>query len=116
MNVSTLISEVLGTMIFLLVILVVSFRDVTLSGLAPIMIGLGLAISIYIGLGLGGNAHFNPVVSTVMGANGNVSASDAFVHIIAQFAGAFLAFAVYKLLPKTGSYEFMSLPDMKNVA
>ena len=115
MNVSTLISEVLGTMIFLLVILVVSFRDVTLSGLAPIMIGLGLAISIYIGLGLGGNAHFNPVVSTVMGVNGSVTTSDAFVHIIAQFAGAFLAFAVYKLLPKSGSYDFM-LSDMKNVA
>jgi glycerol uptake facilitator-like aquaporin len=115
MNISAVISEILGTMIFLLVILTISFRDTTISGLAPIMIGLGLAISVYIGIGLGGNAHFNPVVSAVMGVNGSVTAGEAFIHVICQFIGAGLAYGLFKLLPKTGSFEFTPNVAIKSV-
>ena len=99
MQVTQFFAEIIGTLIFLLVIINLIFRSstdpVATSGAIPVFIGLGLAVSIYITSGLGGFGHLNPVVSAVCGANGTVSVSDMSVLIIAQLIGGFLAYLLW---------------------
>ena len=104
------LAEVVGTFIFILAIVTLAFRTASTpngtdhmvqSGSIPLFIGLGLAVAIYITIGLGGSGHLNPLVSTVFGINGNISAGDVCWYILAQIVGATLAFTVFKLMPNT---------------
>lgn len=96
---SALVAEALGTFLFLLIILCVLFRkDPIPSHAVPIVIGVGLLVSIVVASGLNGSGHLNPVVSMVMGLNGQISSQSAIEHIAAQVVGAALALAVHQNL------------------
>jgi glycerol uptake facilitator-like aquaporin len=106
METTQFFAEIVGTFIFLLVIIDLVFRKdtdpVAASGSIPLYIGLGLCISIYVTLGLGGFAHLNPVVSAVCSANGNITTGEMALLIIAQFIGGFLAYAVWSIMGRKG--------------
>lgn len=96
---SALVAESIGTFLFLLIILCVLFRKEPIpSHVAPILIGVGLLVSIVVASGLNGSGHLNPVVSMVMGLNGQISSQSAIEHVVAQVVGAALALAVHQNL------------------
>lgn len=78
--------EIIGTFIFLSVILI--------SGEA-IPIGIALAAMIYFGAGVSGGAY-NPAVSLAQFLKGDLNGTGLAVYIIAQIIGAVLAFIYYK--------------------
>ena len=105
-TVTSFLAEIVGTFIFMLVILNLAFSNAASSsvlnpsgsgsiGMAALIIGLGLAVSIYITAGLGGMGHLNPVATGVAALNGSVSAPDALLLILAQIIGGGLAFLVF---------------------
>ena len=100
-------AEGLGTMVFVLAILCVANREEDdtkiVSGSVPIYIGLALIVSIYLAQGLGSDGELNPAVTIARCANGNVTASDMCIRILAQIVGALLAYGVYKLVPASKS-------------
>jgi glycerol uptake facilitator-like aquaporin len=106
MDFTQFLAEVVGTFIFLLVILNMVFRRSTdslvTSASIPLFIGLGLCVSIYITLGLGGFAHLNPVVSGVCCANGSVTFSDMITLILAQVVGGSLAYVLWYSMGRKG--------------
>jgi len=96
------IAEIVGTFIFLSVIIGLVFRKSTdpmvTSGSIPLYIGLGLCISIYISAGLGGYGHLNPIVSGVCATNGSISVQDMTLLILAQVIGGALAYGLWSSL------------------
>lgn len=95
-----LVAEAIGTFVFLLIILTVLFRkqDAIPSHAAPVLIGVGLLVSIVVASGLSGSGHLNPVVSLVMGLNGQISMMEVAHHVIAQIVGGVAAFMVFQQL------------------
>lgn len=106
MELQKFLAEIVGTFIFLLVIINMVFRKDTdplvASGSIPLYIGLGLCISIYVTLGLGGFAHLNPVVSTVCCVNGSIELPDMVQLILAQVIGGACAYAVWYAMSRKG--------------
>src|ERR1700730_9649657 len=82
-----LVTEVVGTFIFLTVI--------ALSGpagsLAPLAIGAALMVMVYMGGHVSG-AHYNPAVSFGAFLRGKLGAGDMAAYWVAQLIGAALAF------------------------
>ena len=99
MLIEQFVAELIGTFIFLMVIIGMVFRresDPLVSGGAiPLYIGLGLSISIYITAGLGGYGHLNPVVSAVCATNGSINTPDMSLLILAQVLGGALAYGTW---------------------
>lgn len=97
---ANLFGEAIGTFIFLLAILCVLFRrtDPTPAHVAPIVIALALLVAIVVASGLEGSAHLNPVVSMVMGMNGQISGEEVFQHVVAQVIGATGALLVFQVV------------------
>tara|TARA_B100001063_G_scaffold229121_1_gene241071 strand:- start:2669 stop:2935 length:267 start_codon:yes stop_codon:yes gene_type:complete len=81
-----LVSEFLGTMFFLYVILA--------TGSAP-AIGIALAVVILI-FGKVSGGHFNPAVSVMMSAAGKLPVQELLPYVVAQVAGGLVAFELYK--------------------
>ena len=103
-SVTQFLAEIVGTFIFMLVILNLLFSNGTNNpvlnpsgsvGIGALIIGLGLAVSIYITAGLGGFGHLNPVATGVAALNGSVTAPDALLLILSQIIGGGLAFLVF---------------------
>jgi len=92
-------AEMVGTFIFLLVIINLIFRPVNdavvISGAIPVYIGIGLIVSIYITTGLGGFGHLNPVVSVVNATNGSITTTEMVYLITAQLIGGLLAYLLW---------------------
>lgn len=78
---SAVLGEFIGTFVFLLVILVVGQP-------IPIVVGLLAAILAFGNLSGG---HFNPAVSTMMLAKGDITAPTFIMYIIAQVLGGLAA-------------------------
>lgn len=78
---TAIISEFIGTFVFLLVILVVG---------EPIPIVVGLLASIY-AFGKISGGHMNPAVSTMMFAKGDISFDTLVMYVIAQILGGLSA-------------------------
>jgi aquaporin Z len=93
MKSQALIVEILGTFIFLSIIL----SAVAESSYGPIAIAVGLLAAIYFGGKISGG-HYNPAVSIMMLFKGNISLSTAIGYIIAQITGALLALVVNSYL------------------
>jgi aquaporin Z len=93
MKSQALIVEILGTFIFLSIIL----SAVAESSYGPIAIAVGLLAAIYFGGKISGG-HFNPAVSIMMLFKGNISLSTAIGYIIAQITGGLLALLVNSYL------------------
>ena len=78
--------ELIGTFIFVAVILI--------SG-SPIAIGITLTAMIFFGTKISGG-HFNPAVAYGAYLSGSLNGRDLIGQIIAQFIGAYLAY-IYSL-------------------
>jgi aquaporin Z len=73
----------------------------------PLAIGAALMVMIYAGGHISGG-HYNPAVTLAVLMRGRVTASDALVYIVSQFAGAILAaivVGVFKELPPEASQQ-----------
>ena len=81
-----LVSEFLGTMFFLYVILATG---------SAIPIGIALAVVILI-FGKVSGGHFNPAVSVMMSAAGKLPVQELLPYVVAQVAGGLVAFELYK--------------------
>jgi aquaporin Z len=95
------IAEILGTFVFLGVIITVvnkkslQFSEVTNS----FKIGLSLTIAICLfGSVSGGN--FNPAVSLMLYLNNQLTRNELFVYILGQIIGALLAYYIFHLVIK----------------
>ena len=81
-----LLSEFLGTMFFLYVILATG---------DAVAIGLALIAVIFI-LGKRSGGHFNPAVSVMMAVAGKLSLKNLAPYVIAQVGGGLAALELYK--------------------
>jgi aquaporin Z len=93
MKSQALIVEILGTFIFLSVIL----SAVAESSYGPIAIAVGLLAAIYFGGKISGG-HYNPAVTIMMLFKGSISLSTAIGYIIAQITGGLLALVINSYL------------------
>ena len=89
MKLQPILVEILGTFFFLSIIL----SAVAETSYGPIAIAAGLLAAIYFGGKISGG-HYNPAVSIMMLAKGNITAITAFAYIAAQIIGALLALVV----------------------
>jgi glycerol uptake facilitator-like aquaporin len=86
------IAEIIGTFIFLSVIIISVNND---KSLAWLEIGLTLSVCIlFIGSMSGG--HMNPAVSFMFYLNKNITSSQFMIYTLAQFIGAVIAYNYYK--------------------
>jgi aquaporin Z len=88
--IAAVLGEFIGTFVFLLVILVVGQP-------IPIVIGLLAAILAFGSLSGG---HFNPAVSTMMLAKGDINIMTYLMYIIAQVLGGLAALTWWTLTSK----------------
>jgi aquaporin Z len=89
-----LATELIGTFVFLAVILAAPGN--------PIAISLALLTAIYFGGQMSGG-HFNPAVSAVMFANGKMNGLTSVAYVAAQITGGLLALAWWRLSASTRS-------------
>lgn len=85
--IAAVLGEFIGTFIFLLVILAVGQP-------IPIVVGLLAAILAFGGVSGG---HFNPAVSTMIFAKGDINIVTFIVYIIAQVLGGLAALTWWKM-------------------
>ncbi len=85
-----LLTEFIGTFIFVSVILITG---------NPILIALSLLIVIYLGLAYSGS-NFNPAVSTAMYFKGTLSYTEYLSYIGVQLTAGFVAYYCYKNIYK----------------
>ena len=88
LNPIAIITEFIGTFIFLFVIVATG---------NPWAIGATLAVLAYLGGAISGG-HFNPAVTVMMFYNKTVTSSTAVMYIAAQVIAGLLALVVYKKL------------------
>ncbi len=81
-----LFAECLGTFILVLAIL---------STGQALAIGVALALAILL-IGSVSGGHLNPAVSITMLANKSIDSKTCLLYILAQIAGALMAYGVYK--------------------
>ncbi len=79
--------ELIGTFVFLSVILS--------SAGNPMAIGIALAAMIFFGGAISGG-HFNPAVTFMTTLDGSTNTTQAIIYIIVQLAGAAMALNFYK--------------------
>ena len=94
------IAEVIGTFVFLGVIIVsVAGKSLTVADKAETWIKVGLALSIAILLvgGISG-ANLNPCVSIMFYLHKDLTFEELMIYILAQVIGAVLAFTMYKIM------------------
>jgi aquaporin Z len=87
-TIESLLTEFVGTFIFVSVILITG---------NPLLIALSLLIVIYLGLAYSGS-NFNPAVSTAMYLKGTLNLSTYLQYIIVQLLGGVSAYYCYKYL------------------
>lgn len=99
---SPYLGEFLGTFVFVLIVLMVVKYMVgeNHKHWVPLVIGLGLAVSIYLAQAMKAKGHVNPAVSTGFFGIGQLSGEELAYHFAVQFAGAIVAFLVYKWVVK----------------
>ena len=98
-----LLSEALGTFVFLLAIFVTG---------KPVPIAIGLLVALYLFSSISG-AHFNTTITLVKWLEGDVSGYQAIGYVISQFVGGLAAYYVYTLLLKKHN-KFGSTYSLKN--
>lgn len=100
-NLAVVIAEVLGT-----AILTGSFLAVMRSAIGvPYFIGIGVGLTmavLVLLVGATSGSHLNPAVTLGLWTARKVSTLRAIAYIIAQFAGAMLAYSLYNYLVPTG--------------
>ena len=93
------LAELVGTFVFLSVIITsVHSKSISIS-LAWLKIGLALSISILL-VGFISGGHLNPAVSFMFYLNNQLKLEQLIVYIIAQLIGGFLAYLYFRYLNK----------------
>ena len=89
------ISELIGTLIFLsIIILSVNSVSEGAKDLAWLKIGLALSICILF-VGVNSGSHLNPAVSFMFYLNKDISFTNFIIYVCAQFVGSIIAWAYY---------------------
>jgi len=83
------LAEFLGTFFFFSVIL----NAVSNASFGPIAVAVGLLAAIYFGSSVSGG-HFNPAVSVMMFAKGNIKADVLILYVLAQIMAGLVALGV----------------------
>ena len=91
------IAEILGTFIFLGVIITVVNDRKSMANWLKIGLALSIAIVLFGGVS-GGN--FNPAVSFMLFLNNQLSSTELLTYIIAQLVGAVAAYFIFICLTK----------------
>ena len=98
MLISKFFAELLGTFVFLSVIITsVDSHNLFTNSSAWIKIGLALSVSI-LAFGMISGGHFNPAVSLMFYANNQLPIEDFIVYVIAQLLGALGAFVYFRMI------------------
>lgn len=95
--VSKFIAEIIGTFVFLGVIINVIHDKTSVANWLKIGIALSISIVLFGGIS-GGN--FNPAVSFMLFMNDQLTSSEFCTYVIAQLIGAILAYIYFKTLIK----------------
>ena len=90
-------AEFLGTLLFLLIILLTLQTISGPSVLIALLIGLGLFIGIYLSGLIGGPGYLNPAVALLLGVRNNKSAFFTLGMVIVELVAALVAIAVVLL-------------------
>ena len=83
------LAEFLGTFFFFSIIL----NAVANASLGPIAVAVGLLAAVYFGGSISGG-HFNPAVSVMMFAKGNITADVLVLYILAQIIAGLVALSI----------------------
>jgi aquaporin Z len=89
-----LIAEMIGTFIFLSVILIAVNGDKSQVSQAWLQIGTALSVCIIL-IGNVSGAHMNPAVSFMLFKNGDICFSTFLSYTLSQLAGGYLAYLYY---------------------
>lgn len=92
--------ELVGTFLFVYIILNVTHIQGRDSLLNFLTITLTLLVMIIIGAAMGGEAHFNPAVSVAKMMDRSIDMTQMVGFITAQVLGALLAFRVWQMTKK----------------
>jgi len=84
------LAELVGTFVFLSIILFVVNKKISL---APLIIGLALCGLIFI-VGPISGGHLNPAVSLMFYLNKSISLNELVLYIVSQLIGSILAFFI----------------------
>lgn len=90
--VNKFVAEVLGTFVFLGVIITVVNDKTSMANWLKIGLALSIAIVLFGGVS-GGN--FNPAVSFMLFLNNQLSSTELLTYIVAQLIGAVLAYYIF---------------------
>ena len=93
------LAELVGTFVFLSVIITSVHSKSSSISLAWLKIGLALSIAILL-VGFISGGHLNPAVSFMFYLNNQLKLEQLFVYIIAQLIGGFFAYLYFKYLNK----------------
>lgn len=105
-NVAMLLAEVLGTAILTFSVLAIIKSAIGIPYFAAIGVGLTLSILV-LALGSTSGAHLNPAVTLGQWTLRKIDTVNAFLYIVAQFAGALVAFRLY---------EYLTARTLENIA
>jgi len=83
------LAEFLGTFFFFSIIL----NAIANASLGPVAVAIGLLAAIYFGGSISGG-HFNPAVSVMMFAKGNITGDVLVLYVIAQVVAGLVALGV----------------------
>jgi aquaporin Z len=83
------IAEFLGTFFFFSIIL----NAIANASLGPVAVAIGLLAAIYFGGSISGG-HFNPAVSVMMFAKGNITGDVLVLYVIAQVLAGLVALGI----------------------
>lgn len=83
------IAEFLGTFFFFSIIL----NAIANASLGPVAVAIGLLAAIYFGGSISGG-HFNPAVSVMMFAKGNITGDVLLLYVIAQVLAGLVALGI----------------------
>lgn len=83
-------AEYIGTLLFLLVVLIVG---------KPILIAGGLLIVLLL-IGSISGGHLNPAISTIMFVKGDINLEKYILYVIAQILGGLTALSIFPMIKK----------------
>jgi hypothetical protein len=91
--------EFVGTFVFLTAILMATKKDSSMGMIAPLVIGITL-IGCISAFGSVSGGHFNPSVTAMFFAKGDISQNDMIAYITAQVVGGLAAYQFFILTQK----------------
>lgn len=108
-------AEFLGTLLFLMIIMLVISKISQPGWLIALLIGLGLALAIFISVRLKGPGYLNPAVALMLGTKDQKGVSYISGMILAELAAVVLVVLMFCKSPKMFSAGDKSIPTCETV-